>query len=386
MRLAVPPTTVWGMSNQTRRRATATLVAAATLALPAVAGAAPVREDWVAYEYAATVEGAMSISVLEQSDVASVTETRRLRLDYRAEFRPEFQFTSRRELIAGATADRVVLSNVDAEIHFLNNEIQPPGKIDCSGRSASTLSGLAYPLAPFQPQLPPTSMQLTPMTEVKVDVSCSGDGWRTFEFGLTGELREQNVPLQPVFDVPRAEVGSNWFIVAFARRSSSIERCPLRSGSWGIVSCESQFSGTIRFVRTYSMDDDLALVPLVPAKPKVVRRAKQAELQVECPRGCEAEIGVFMRPVGGRGRIHYPRRGRGGRSRSRAVSSAAAVRPIASRAIRVKAGRGRRTLVLAIPAAERKALLKAGRAYVAVSLDPPSGRTVRRSFAVAVPR
>jgi len=127
-------------------------------------------------------------------------------------------------------------------------------------------------------------------------------------------------------------------------------------------------------------------VPLVPAKPKVAKKAKRIEAQVACRDGCEAEIGIFLRPVRGKGRIHYPRRSGRGTTRSRALASAAPARPVASWKVRVRARRGPQTLTRTIPPAARAALLRAGRAHVAVQLDPPSGRAVRRDFAVTVSR
>lgn len=384
MRAPRPAVTVCGMSNQTRRRAAGALAAAAAaLALPIAAGAQE-REDWVAYEYSATVEGVVSIEMSQRDATRPVTEETRVRFDYRAEFGPDFQLTAGRTLPTGASVKRVTLSNVDGEIHYVNGDISPPGRIDCVARSARAISGMIYPLTAFQPQAPPTSLQLMPVTTVEFDTSCSGDsGTRSLDFGLVTNNSGGDAPLQPVIEMGRDDVGRDLIIRGAVRHSSSIENCPLQSGSWRIVSCRSTFSGSIKFARTYTFDE-LALAPLIPSKPKIARRATKAEVKVECQDGCEAEIGVFLRPFRGRGRIHYPRRGRG-RKGTRAVV-AAAVRPVASQAFRVKAGRGARTLVLQIPAAERKALLRAGRAYVAVSLDPPRGRTVVKNFAVAVPR
>jgi hypothetical protein len=371
------------MSNQIRRRAAGALVAAAAaLALPAAAGAAE-RDDWIGYEYASEAEGVVAISMVQESDSREVVETTRLRFDYKAEFPPELEFTRERELFSGASVGKLRVWNVDATITWVHADPRIED-VECSARSARAVNGSLLPLAQFQPQLPANSMQLVPFFDIVFDISCSKPGWRRLQFNLTTELRKELTPLQPVVQLDRADVGSDRIVRGAIRHSSSIERCPLHSGSWGIVSCESTFSGVVRFMRTYA-HDELELAPLVPSKPKVTKKAKEVKAEVECRDGCEAEIGIFLRPVRGRGKIWYPGRGRGGK-RPRAVASAAAARPVASWRVRVRPRRGPQTLTRSIPPAARTALLRAGRAHVAVQLDPPRGRTVRKDFAVAVPR
>lgn len=385
---------VCGMSNLNRRWAAGALAAAAaagTLAAFApAAGAQSARRapDYVHYEYSATVDATIAFDMGDQGGAFS--EHARGSVVYRAEFPPAIQFTEQRSFIHSEPATATIRS-ASASIVFRNPEGAPPHDVDCGASTASLgseLNGILYPVHTFRPGLAPTAMQLMPFSTLRFDLNCSYPNWRKLELGLTSDLgpgsASRNRPLQPVFEVPRADVGSNWIDVPFEYHDTNPDRCPV--SGLGYTRCDTMIRGKIRFVRTFMFDDLLA--PLIPSKPKVKKQAKGVELRVVCSAGCETEIGVFMRPRRGRGQIYYPGRKGRGRKRSRAIATAAAgsVRPVASWKVRVRAGRDPQTLRVTIPPAARRALLKAGRAHVAVQLDPPSGRTVRRDFAVTVPR
>ncbi|HEU4657973.1 MAG TPA: hypothetical protein VFR97_10625 [Capillimicrobium sp.] len=167
-----------------------------------------------------------------------------------------------------------------------------------------------------------------------------------------------------VFHIPAESAGAPKITYRFSRAVPDAS-CPGYEPDV-TVSCEMRGSGTIELTQTGAEgvpDEDELIAPLVD-EVEIRKDASAAEGMVTCQVRCVVKARAF------------PRGGRAGKGRPRAL--AAAVRPL---------GRARRTLrpdvptrvVVRFPAAARPAIRRAGGVRLVFAIAPKGGRTVTRT-------
>ncbi|ADB49573.1 hypothetical protein [Conexibacter woesei] len=348
-----------------RARALAAAALAAALAAPPAAAQAQTR-----HRYDARFDVKVYLRTSEATEVGKVT--REQTTSFRVSGTVKGMEFVDGKLVTSRTANGVVTGEVSATERHVNNWENPPLVRTCgNGDFTTTGISMMYPLAVFDPQAGPLTVVLIPFTSVEHRLVCNIETPQLIGFGarMHGPRTRTRADdhFRVTFTIPRDDFGDHTLDLKVAHHSESIETCPGRSDKPDLRACVSDVRGTVRLTRTFMTrlepDDDL-LAPLTPVKASVDRRARRAEVKVRCPNGCGVRIRIFLPPRRGRGRL----------------GRAAAADTLATRSVRLGPDRAARTVEVAIPPAARPRILAAGMVLFDVSLDPPSGRTVRRTL------
>lgn len=281
-------------------------------------------------------------------------------------------------LLTSKSTERVTTSDVSASEKFVNNWGSPPIVRSCGeGEFENNGDSMIYPVTAFDPSAGPLTVALVPFTSVRFSLLCNIETPQIIGYG--GRAHGARTRTRPddhfrvTFTIPRDQFGDHEIELPIDHHSETLATCPGASDKPDLRACVSDVRGTIRLTRTFfsaeDADDDDLIAPLVPVRPRIDRRARRARVGVRCPSGCGVRIRIFL----------PPRRGRGRLGRASAAGGA-----IADRRTNLRPGRAVRTVTVPIPPARRAALIAAGVARVEVTLDPPRGRTVRRTLGVVV--
>lgn len=361
---------------------------AAVFALAAAAPAAQAAPAEVRHVYDIWFSSGVSYITDERSESGGVTRRTA------AKFVASGWFRDVMFLNGTATTQRPAagmrLSRSVGELHYVNAELDPVDTADCRDEAPRVVvPGMLNPLSAFDPKAAPTALGYAPFSAVSFDLNCDVGG-TLLGIGAVSHSPGDLGPghLRTVVVVPREKVGDQEFTLTHESVNRSIRRCPGEFVESDLRSCETVLRGNMTFIRVGGSPppepDDELLAPPRPERPTVDRGARRGRARARCPRGCKYRIKIFEQPRNGRGVL-----GRGLLARAAAPSQPSVPRGaplVASRSGRLPAGTATRTISVTIPASKRARLIRTGFAWVTVELDPPRGRTVRRTFAVPVLR
>lgn len=360
-------------------------VAAAGAAALALAAAAPAAHAEVRYVYDAWFGAGVGYATDEASESGKVTRRTSAKL-VATGWLEDLRFVDGK-LLTQRVAKGTLIRDAEAQLHFVNNDVDPPDTADCVDRAPRLgFAGLLNPLRAFDPRAAPTAMGFSPFSQVTFDLNCDVGGTLLGLGAVShrpGDLGPGHLRVELV--VPRDRLGDQEIALRAQRTWTARPSCPGDFVESDLRSCRTGLNVNMILYRTYAdpdPDDDL-LAPLAVKRPTVDRGARRTRAQVRCPSGCRYRIRIFKQPRNGRGVLGRALPVRAAAAAAPAASAAAAA-AIASRAGRLPAGRAARTVAVSIPASQRAGLVEDGSALVTIELDPPRGETVRATYRVPV--